>query len=120
MKAILQRVSQASVSGKDKVDLISVQGVEISRIQQGLMVLVGLTHDDTLADLEYMQVGMHSFILRANKIISLRLFPSPDTPTKPWALSVKQAQLDILSGKYSFILMITSQSIYIVCTNTQG
>ncbi|XP_063980496.1 D-aminoacyl-tRNA deacylase 1 isoform X3 [Diachasmimorpha longicaudata] len=45
MKAIIQRVTQASVT---------VHGQVISSIANGLCVLVGIKTDDTLADVEYM------------------------------------------------------------------
>ena len=53
MKTVLQRVSSASVT---------VNNTLISSIKQGLLILVGFTHSDTTADLEYM----------ANKILNLR------------------------------------------------
>lgn len=60
MRAVLQRVSQASVtvhadSGK------SVSGA----IGRGLLVLLGVTHADTIADADYL----------LDKIIQLRIFP---------------------------------------------
>ncbi|KAG0092223.1 D-tyrosyl-tRNA(Tyr) deacylase [Podila epicladia] len=66
MRAVLQRVIQASVE---------VNGQQISKIKQGLCVLIGLSVDDTSADLDYM----------VRKLLSVRVFdsnqgPSPSTP----------------------------------------
>lgn len=55
MKTILQRVRSASVT---------VNKTLVSSINQGLLILVGFTHGDTSADLEY----------AANKILNLRIF----------------------------------------------
>lgn len=55
MKAIVQRVSSASVS---------VQNAEISRIDQGLLVLVGVALDDEERDLFWM----------ADKVTVMRIF----------------------------------------------
>ncbi|XP_018368091.1 PREDICTED: D-aminoacyl-tRNA deacylase isoform X5 [Trachymyrmex cornetzi] len=45
MKALIQRVSKASVS---------VDGEVISRIGTGLCVLIGIKSDDGVADMKYM------------------------------------------------------------------
>ena len=55
MRAVVQRVRQASVT---------VEGVEIAKIGQGLLVLVGISKQDTREDLEWM----------AKKIVELRIF----------------------------------------------
>jgi D-tyrosyl-tRNA(Tyr) deacylase len=55
MIAIIQRVSEASVTIDQKI-----QG----RIEQGFMVLLGITHSDTREDLEWL----------GRKIIGLRVF----------------------------------------------
>ncbi|KAF9425651.1 D-tyrosyl-tRNA(Tyr) deacylase [Entomortierella beljakovae] len=57
MRAVLQRVLQASVD---------VNGQQISKIGQGLCVLVGLSVDDTTADIDYM----------VKKLLSVRVFDS--------------------------------------------
>ncbi|KAG0271291.1 D-tyrosyl-tRNA(Tyr) deacylase [Linnemannia exigua] len=57
MRAVLQRVIQASVE---------VNGHQISKIHQGLCVLIGLSVDDTTADLDYM----------VKKLLSVRVFDS--------------------------------------------
>ncbi|ADL08118.1 D-aminoacyl-tRNA deacylase [Thermosediminibacter oceani] len=55
MRAVVQRVKKASVT---------VDGEVISEIGPGLMVLVGVGHDDTPEDAEYL----------ADKVASLRVF----------------------------------------------
>lgn len=55
MKAVLQRVTSASVT---------VEGVTISSIKQGLLVLLGVEADDSAADVNYL----------VDKIIGLRIF----------------------------------------------
>ncbi|TYP50372.1 D-aminoacyl-tRNA deacylase [Thermosediminibacter litoriperuensis] len=55
MRAVVQRVKKASVT---------VDGEVISEIGPGLMVLVGVGHDDTPEDAEYL----------ADKVTSLRVF----------------------------------------------
>jgi D-tyrosyl-tRNA(Tyr) deacylase len=45
MKAVIQRVSQASVT---------VGGQEVGRIQKGLVVLLGITHTDTMEQIPAM------------------------------------------------------------------
>ncbi|GIO21817.1 D-aminoacyl-tRNA deacylase [Oceanobacillus sp. J11TS1] len=55
MKVILQRVKEASVT---------VDGVKISDIEKGYLLLVGVTHDDTEEDVKYL----------VNKIVHLRVF----------------------------------------------
>lgn len=45
MRAVIQRVSQASVSIEDNV---------VGAIQQGFMVLLGITHEDTGDDVAYL------------------------------------------------------------------
>ena len=55
MRLLIQRVKNASVS---------VGGVELSRIWQGLLVLVGVGVEDTDEDMEYL----------AGKLVRLRIF----------------------------------------------
>ena len=55
MRALLQRVSSASVS---------VNGRIIGQIERGLVILLGVTHGDTVAEADWL----------ANKIAGLRLF----------------------------------------------
>ncbi len=55
MRAVIQRVSEAQVS---------VNAVSVGQIRQGLVVLLGVTADDTLAEAEYL----------SEKIVGLRIF----------------------------------------------
>ncbi len=55
MRILLQRVSQASVTVRDK---------QISQIQHGLLLFVGITHGDTEAQVEWL----------AEKTANLRIF----------------------------------------------
>lgn len=55
MKVVVQRAVHAKVSVDEKV---------VGQIEKGVMVLVGITHDDTEADAEYL----------AEKIAHLRIF----------------------------------------------
>ena len=59
MRVLLQRVSRATVR---------VDGRVTGQIERGYLLLVGLTHDDTVARLTSM----------ADKIVGLRLFPDAD------------------------------------------
>lgn len=56
MRAVVQRVTQASVT---------VDGKTINRIGCGLLVYAGIHHNDTQKDIDYI----------TNKIIHLRVFP---------------------------------------------
>ncbi|CAO3574684.1 unnamed protein product [Mortierella alpina] len=89
MRAVLQRVVQASVE---------VNGQQISKIKQGLCVLIGLSVDDTSADLDFM----------VRKLLSVRVFDSTHNalatqdsepsqePRKMWAKSVVDIGGEIL------------------------
>ncbi len=57
MKVVVQRVSSAQVTIDAKV---------VGKISRGLMVLIGITHDDTQVDADKL----------VSKLINLRLFPS--------------------------------------------
>ncbi|XP_047119349.1 D-aminoacyl-tRNA deacylase 1-like [Schistocerca piceifrons] len=75
MKAVIQRVLKASVT---------VDGEVISSIGKGLCVLVGISRDDTEADMEYL----------ARKLLNLGIFE--DDNGKRWNLSVRDKNLEIL------------------------
>nr|CAD7198257.1 unnamed protein product [Timema douglasi]CAD7404749.1 unnamed protein product [Timema poppensis] len=75
MKAIIQRVVQASVSVEDEL---------INSIGKGLCVLIGISRDDTKKDMEYI----------ARKLLNLRLFENEEG--KKWDVSVKDKRLEIL------------------------
>ena len=55
MRVVLQRVSYASVTVEEKV---------IGKIQRGFLLLVGVTHDDAMEDMEYL----------VRKIVQMRIF----------------------------------------------
>jgi D-aminoacyl-tRNA deacylase len=55
MRAVIQRVQQASVT---------IAGETVGAIGQGLLVLLGVTHDDTAADIDWL----------LKKIVQLRIF----------------------------------------------
>jgi D-tyrosyl-tRNA(Tyr) deacylase len=55
MRAVVQRVSRASVT---------VDGVVVGAIERGLLVLLGVGHDDSAADVDYL----------VEKIVGLRIF----------------------------------------------
>lgn len=59
MRAVVQRVSEASVS---------IDGTTVGEIGEGLLVLLGAGAGDTERDLEYV----------ASKILGLRIFPDED------------------------------------------
>ncbi|WP_452231946.1 D-aminoacyl-tRNA deacylase [Lacinutrix sp. MEBiC02595] len=55
MKAVIQRVSHASVT---------VEGKEVASIKQGVLILLGIVAEDTQEDINWL----------SNKIVSLRIF----------------------------------------------
>ena len=74
MKAVIQRVSQASVSIDGKIK---------SEIEKGYLILLGVAQDDTQQDIEWL----------ANKIFNLRLFNDADGLMN---LSISEVDGDIL------------------------
>lgn len=75
MRAVIQRVLQASVIIDNKVK---------SEIKIGLLILVGIEDDDTKEDIEWL----------SNKIVNLRIF---DDENKVPNISVKDIDGDILT-----------------------
>ena len=63
MKVILQRVTQASVSVGEEI---------VGQIDQGVVLLVGITHTDTMVQADWL----------AQKIAGLRIFPALDGPSE--------------------------------------
>ena len=59
MRVLVQRSGNANVT---------VDGIEVGKITQGLMILVGFTEGDDLNKIEYM----------ARKVVNLRIFPDHD------------------------------------------
>lgn len=64
MRILLQRVSRAEVRIRDADGTVRTSG----RIGRGLLLLVGLTHDDTEEQLAWM----------ADKVVGLRIFADAD------------------------------------------
>ena len=77
MKALLQRVSGASVT---------VAGEVVGKIVQGLVVFVGVANGDTDKDIQYL----------AQKIVNLRIFADPEDRFNLSALDIK-AELLLVS-----------------------
>ncbi|KAM9856562.1 D-aminoacyl-tRNA deacylase 1 [Aulostomus maculatus] len=75
MKAIIQRVTRASVTVGDE---------QISSIGRGLCVLLGISVEDTQRDADYM----------VRKILNLRLFE--DESGRAWSKSVMERELEVL------------------------
>lgn len=74
MKAVIQRVSQASVTIEDQV---------VAQIQSGLLVLIGIEDADGLEDLQWL----------SSKIANLRLFADANGVMN---VSVKESGGDVL------------------------
>lgn len=75
MRAIIQRVTEASVTVESQI---------VGKIDQGLVVLLGVTHDDVEEDVSYI----------LQKIINLRIFEDDQAKMN---LSLKDIQGDLLS-----------------------
>ncbi|WP_188206256.1 D-aminoacyl-tRNA deacylase [Alkalibacillus aidingensis] len=75
MKAVIQRVTEGSVE---------VEGQTTGSIKDGLVVLLGVTHDDTEEDLKYI----------ADKVTNLRIFSDEEGKMN---LSIKDIKGKILS-----------------------
>lgn len=75
MKVVIQRAKNASVTVKDEV---------IGNINNGLVLLVGVTHDDTIEDAKYL----------VNKLTNLRIFEDRDGKMN---LSLKEVGGSVLS-----------------------
>lgn len=75
MKVVIQRAKNASVTVKDEV---------IGNINNGFVLLVGVTHDDTIEDAKYL----------VNKLTNLRIFEDRDGKMN---LSLKEVGGSVLS-----------------------
>jgi hypothetical protein len=83
---------------------VSVGGREISRIQRGIVVLVGISDTDTEKDLQYL----------CKKLLTTRLWSSDDD--KPWAKSVVDMGYDVLLvSQFTLYASIKSASIVSLC-----
>jgi D-tyrosyl-tRNA(Tyr) deacylase len=76
MRALIQRVTSASVRVDNQV---------IGKIEHGLLVLLGITHNDTEQDIDYL----------VEKIINLRIFTDNDNKFNLSLLDIKGACLVI-------------------------
>ena len=74
MRIVIQRVSEASVS---------IDGAIVGQIENGLLVLLGIEHDDTEKDADYL----------LQKLINLRIFSDADGKMN---VSVQDVNGDIL------------------------
>ena len=74
MRAVVQKVSSSKVTVDEEV---------IGEINQGLLVLLGVTHDDTSKDVDYM----------VDKVTNLRIFEDEDEKMN---LSLKDVGGEIL------------------------
>ncbi|PCH37916.1 hypothetical protein WOLCODRAFT_96112 [Wolfiporia cocos MD-104 SS10] len=88
MRAVVQRVASASVTVDNEV---------ISSISRGLMVLVGIGKDDTMADVETI----------SNKILNLRIFS--DASGAMWKKSVKDIDGEVLCVSQFTLLANTTK-----------
>jgi D-tyrosyl-tRNA(Tyr) deacylase len=59
MKAVIQRVTKASVT---------IEDVKVAQIKHGLLILLGIVNEDELADITWL----------SNKIVNLRIFSDED------------------------------------------
>lgn len=75
MRAVVQKVSSSKVT---------VDGEVIGQINKGLMVLLGVTHDDTSKDVDYM----------VDKVTNLRIFEDEEGKMN---LSLKDVEGEILA-----------------------
>jgi D-tyrosyl-tRNA(Tyr) deacylase len=74
MRVVIQRTTQASVT---------IDGIVVSEIGQGLLVLVGIENDDVIADAPWL----------ASKIVQMRIFSDGEGKMN---LSVKDVDGDLL------------------------
>jgi D-tyrosyl-tRNA(Tyr) deacylase len=74
MRVVIQRTTQASVT---------IDGIVVSEIGQGLLVLVGIENDDVIADAQWL----------ASKIVQMRIFSDGEGKMN---LSVKDVDGDLL------------------------
>ena len=87
MRAVIQRVNRSSVN---------VDGNVIGEIGPGLCLLIGITHDDSDDDLEYI----------VEKTLNMRIFP-PEAP-EPGDSGFDRSVLEIGGG----ILLISQFTLY--------
>lgn len=78
MRAIIQRVSRASVTVEDKI---------VSEIEMGLLVLLGIEDGDTQDDIEWL----------SRKIVNLRIFNDADGVMNESVLSIIGGEIIVVS-----------------------
>ena len=83
MKAVLQRVTQASVTIEGKVN---------GAIEQGLLILLGVTHDDTQEDIDWL----------IRKIMNMRIFSDTE--------GLMNLSCQDIKGRYLVISQFTLQA----------
>ncbi|MBS1537492.1 MAG: D-tyrosyl-tRNA(Tyr) deacylase [Bacteroidetes bacterium] len=76
MRAVIQRVSQASVRINDEIT---------TEINKGMVVMLGIAHNDTRDDAESL----------ANKIVNLRIFPDAEEKMNLSVIDIKGSLLVI-------------------------
>ncbi|AQZ10161.1 DTD1 (YDL219W) [Zygosaccharomyces parabailii] len=76
MKVVLQKVSQAAVTVESRV---------VSSIKSGYFLLVGISTEDTMEDVERL----------SNKVLTIRVFGDDDASF--WKKNIKEANGEILS-----------------------
>lgn len=76
MRLIVQRSKESSVTVDEKI---------VGKIKQGLVILVGFTHTDTLEDIKYL----------AKKLVNLRIFNDENKIMNKSLLDVKGSILSI-------------------------
>lgn len=86
MKLVIQRVSEASVEVDQKI---------VGAIQKGLLVLVGITHTDTLKAAEWL----------AHRLVNLRIFEDA-------AGKLNESLLE----KHGSVLIVSQFTLYADCT----
>ncbi|KAG0662831.1 D-tyrosyl-tRNA(Tyr) deacylase [Monosporozyma unispora] len=86
MKIVLQKVSQASVTVNNEI---------ISKINKGYMLLVGISTEDTLDDVNKL----------SNKVLSLRIFENPEDSEDFWKLNIKQIEHGQILSVSQFTLL---------------
>ena len=74
MRVIIQRVNKASVTVKNET---------VSKIDKGLLILLGITHEDSSEDVQWL----------VKRIFSLKLF---DSSEKPLSKTIGDSQMEIL------------------------
>lgn len=89
MKAVIQRVTTASVTVNNQI---------ISQISKGLCVLIGIATTDTQKDMDYI----------ITKLLTLRLFNDPEN-TKPWSKSVVDIGGEVLCVSQFTLFALTDK-----------